>query len=237
MNDHSLRQALSDAYSEETGCPEPSVFVDLLEGRLDDAMTAAVAEHAGHCPACAAERDLARSFVCPRSIADPAGLDHVTARLDATRPWSSDAVRSARLGRRWPIPMALAASVLLALGGLRLLDFAPQLPDTPADDRMRGTVLEAIAPLGDIMSPPEALQWETLDVADHYIVTIRAVDDRVIWQQKFRDSPALIPEKTRAEFNPAVTYYWEVDARNSAEASLARSGSTGFRVLPGNDAT
>lgn len=230
-----LRDAVRDAYAADGSCPAPDVFLDAVEGRLPESRLAEVATHAQTCPACSAELQLAREFVEAAPDADPEDLEYVTARLDSVRPWGPTPVTAARSLQRWRIPLALAASVMVAVGALRLVDVAPELPTVPDNDIMRGAYVDAVAPQGDITDLPDTLEWLTIESADHYQVTLRTVDDTVLWQAEFHQPPATVPHDIRQKLHQAVTYNWEVTARDAADRPLARSTPMIFRILP--DAT
>lgn len=60
-----LDQALRSAYSPEQGCPPPEVWLSREAADLPAEERRRLAEHAERCPACAAERELARRFEAP----------------------------------------------------------------------------------------------------------------------------------------------------------------------------
>jgi hypothetical protein len=60
-----LDQALRSAYAPEQGCPPPEVWLSREAADLPMEERHRLAEHAEHCPACVAERELARRFEAP----------------------------------------------------------------------------------------------------------------------------------------------------------------------------
>lgn len=234
QDDLHLQKIVREAYAADTECPSVEVFHDAAEGRLTEAELTNIRAHAGTCPACATELELAREFAESGPDDSRQDLDYVMTRLDTVRPWASGPITTMRRQARWRTPLALAASVLIAIGAWRFMDFAPSLPDAPDTDVMRGTSVDAVAPLGDVADAPENLEWLSVDFADHYQVSIRAVDDSLLWQAEFGKPPAAIPDDVQITLHPGVTYYWEVTARGDAGELLARSTRTQFRVLPGS---
>jgi hypothetical protein len=144
MNENDPRLPLEDwlraAYTgNEAGCPPPEAFLEAETATPEERRR--LDEHAGRCPACAAERDLARLFATAPEEAGVSGadLDFVVARLEdaspvrATRaagqvvpfriptppptPAPAPAARSATsqpwAGQLWKI----AAALVLVLGG------------------------------------------------------------------------------------------------------------------------
>ncbi|HSU84743.1 MAG TPA: hypothetical protein VLR69_20175, partial [Thermoanaerobaculia bacterium] len=82
-----LEEWLRAAYAgDEAGCPPPEAFLEAEA--LAPAERRRLDEHAGRCPACAAERDLARLFDAgPEAAEVSAGdVDFVVARLQEASP-------------------------------------------------------------------------------------------------------------------------------------------------------
>jgi hypothetical protein len=228
-----LQQVLRDAYAGDTGCPAPEVFLDAAEGRLAQGAVAEIADHVQRCPACAAEARLAREFAEAGPSVSEKDVDYVSARLAAVRPWGRAAVPAQRRMARWRVPLALAASVLVAVALLRVVDLAPELPGAPDTDVMRGSFVDPVAPRGDIQLAPDSLQWMAVLGADYYRVQIRTIDDSVLWEARSAGTSAVIPGEVQDKLNASVTYYWQVGAYNAAGEPLARSTPTDFRILPG----
>lgn len=86
-----LGEWLRAAYEPGAGCPPPERFLEAEMGDLPESERRRLEEHARTCPACAAERDLARLFsAAPEETGVGADdLRHVVARLEAASPLSS----------------------------------------------------------------------------------------------------------------------------------------------------
>ncbi len=163
MNENDPRLPLEDwlraAYAgKDAGCPPPEAFLEA--GTATPEERRRLDEHAGRCPACAAERDLARLFAAAPEEAGVSGadLDFVVSRLEdaspvraarpagkvvsfpvpapvrvqATRPAARPASSQPWAGQLWKI----AAALILVLGGglLFQLSRSPQSgpPSLPA---------------------------------------------------------------------------------------------------------
>lgn len=92
MSDPTLRtldEWLRAAYdSEEAGCPPPEAFLEVETAGLSPEDRRTLDEHAERCPACAAERDLARLFDEAPDAAGvrPEDLAFVVSRLEEASP-------------------------------------------------------------------------------------------------------------------------------------------------------
>jgi hypothetical protein len=246
-----LEEWLRAAYADpEAGCPPPEAFLEAEAGALDAEARRRLDEHADRCPACAAERDLARSFEAGPAAGDvrPEDVAFVVAHLEAASPVRPAATapgnvvpfpaarpRPAASPARssWPARLAAAAVVLLATG-LFLRDYfpAPSLPDVPEHGVVRGGALETVAPVGDVAATPAVLRWVPRQGAAAYLVSLETVDDRVLWEERVAAPPALLPAEVIAGLQPAVTYIWSVQALDAKGARLALSEPARFRVRP-----
>lgn len=224
-------------------CPPPERYLLAAEGSLAPAETAALDAHAAGCPACAAERDLAAAFAAPPEEVEARrqDVDFVVARLRERRGSGRPApvVRfppRTEQARRWR-PLAAAAAVLVAvgLGGLAirtLRDTDPALPPPPAIDVTRGDRIEGLAPAGELAAMPAELRWEPVEGAAVYRVTLTGVDDEPLWTTEVAAPPAALPAAVSGRLQPAVVYWWGVEALDGAGRRLAGSERARFRVTP-----
>jgi hypothetical protein len=239
-----LEEWLRAAYAEDTeaGCPPPEVFLEAEA--LSPAERRRLDEHADRCPACAAERDLARLFDASPEEAGVSSqdVDFVVARLQETSP-----VRPA--GKVVPFPAAgarprrmpaqawkLAAAVVLLLGGGLLFRLAnPGAPPLPAPEiggPVRGGEIEALSPMGDTAGIPTELRWNPRPGAARYRVRLLAVDDTVLWETTVPAPPARLPAEVQGKLQRAVSYLWSVEALDASGARLASSETVRFRIRP-----
>jgi len=236
-----LEEWLRAAYAgDEAGCPPPEAFLEAEA--LAPAERRRLDEHAGRCPACAAERDLARLFdAAPEAAGVSAGdVDFLVARLQEASP-----VRPT--GKIVPFPAAgtrrmpsqawkIAAVVVLLLGGGLLFRLAnpgaPPLPNPEVGGPVRGGELEALSPVGDATGIPSELRWNPRPGAASYRVRLLAVDDAVLWETTVPAPPARLPAEVQGKLQRAVSYLWTVEALDASGARLASSETVRFRIRP-----
>jgi hypothetical protein len=237
-----LEEWLHDAYA---GCPPAESFLEAEGGVLDAEACRRLEEHADGCPACAAERDLARLFEAGEAGVLPEDVAFVVGRLEAASP-VKPAAAAPRPERKvlqfpsrsrpavWMTRLAAAAMVILA-AGLFLQRFmaAPPLPAPPASGGVvRGGEVELLAPLGDVAAAPTELRWVPRPGAVSYKVRLLAVDDTVLWEAKVPAPPARLPAVVAQRLQPAVSYVWSVEALDAQGARLGGSEPARFRVRP-----
>lgn len=239
-----LEEWLRAAYS-EAGCPPPEAFLEAET--LAPAERRRLDEHAGRCPACAAERDLARLFDAAPEAAEvsPQDVDFVVARLQESSPVRPAAKvvpfpagGAAGAGpRRMPAQAwKLAAAVVLLLGGGLLFRLAnpgaPPLPNPEVGGPVRGGQLEALSPVGDAAGIPSELRWNPRPGAASYRVRLLAVDDAVLWEATVPAPPARLPAEAQGKLQRAVSYLWTVEALDASGARIASSETVRFRIRP-----
>ncbi|HEX9942974.1 MAG TPA: zf-HC2 domain-containing protein [Thermoanaerobaculia bacterium] len=243
-----LEEWLRAAYAgAETGCPPPEAFLEAESGALTPAERRRLDEHAGRCPACAAERDLARAFdagpAAPGVRAED--VDFVVSRLETASPVRTATPSGARkvvpfpAARRpaaWPAwRLAAAALVVLAAGLIFQLarPGAPPLPP-PAEQggMVRGGEVEAVSPVGEVAGLPAELRWMPRPGAVSYRVSLSTVDDTVLWEATVPGPPARLPAGVVQGLHRAVVYVWRVEALDAAGKRLAASEPVRFRARP-----
>lgn len=144
MSDPTLRtldEWLRAAYDpEEAGCPPPEAFLEAETAGLSPEDRRMLDEHVARCPACAAERDLARLFDEAPDDAGirPEDLDFVVSRLEETSPVRSTPAAPAR-------PETSAPNVV-AFPGPRRTE-APATPAAPPARRSPAILRFAAAAL------------------------------------------------------------------------------------------
>lgn len=245
-----LEQWLRAAYaSEEAGCPPPEAFLEAEAGALFPEERRALDEHASRCPACAAERDLARLFEAAPEGADvrPEDLSFVVSRLEEASP-----VRPAQpkvvpfpgprreaappvpaRSRAW-VRFAAAAVLVLAAGlGYRAFQVPePALPTPEVGEVVRGGEVEAVSPVGEVAEMPGELRWVPREGAVSYRVRLTAVDGAVLWEGTALAPPVRLPAEVAGGLHRAVVYTWTVEALGPAGERLASSGPVSFKAKP-----
>lgn len=239
----SIAEALRRAYDSPESCPPPGAFLAEEMAALDTQTRTALESHAESCPACGAERDLARTF--ESSDAMTAGesreVDRIVRRLERAAPG-----RKSGLARLFRFPtvgglarspgfrMAAAAALVVVVGFAvqTTRSGPPSLPDTVVETVVRGGDLAVVSPVGEIEAMTDELIWKPVEGASVYHVTLNAVDDTVLWEATGAQASVQLPEAVRAQLHRAVTYVWKVEALDADEVVVAGSGSVEFRVRP-----
>lgn len=234
---------------QSSGCPPPESFLEAEMAGLSPEARQALDAHAARCPACAAERELARLF---DASPEEAGvrredLDFVVSRLEETSPARSaapnvvpfpgprraEAPRSRSVSRSM---LRFAAAVLLVIGlGLLYRAFQSPRPDLPTPEVggvMRGGEVEAVSPVGELAEMPAELRWVPVAGAASYRVRITAVDGSVLWEGTALAPSIRLPAEVAGRLHRAVVYTWTVEALDPGGARLASSEPVRFRVKP-----
>lgn len=228
-----------EAYASDADCPPPEMFLPEELERLEPEELRRLETHLEGCSACAAERDLAAAFELPADLApaERRTVEKIAARL---KPHRSRVGLLERLGLssvgsmlRMPAFQFAAAAVLVLVVGFAVQTGSPpDLGDVPSNVVVRGSRLEALAPLGDIDQAPAELSWEAVEGAARYTVTLRGVDDEILGQASTDETrlpmAALLNEGPR----PAVTYWWDVEAQSRDGQAIARSSTVQFQIRP-----
>ena len=242
-----LGEWLAAAYAaEEAGCPPPEAFLEAELDALSPAERSRLESHADRCPACAAERDLARLFDAAPEAAGvrQEDVEHVVSRLAPPKSGRVVPFRAARPrspgmpGMRNPVwgRLAAAAAVVLTAGLLYQTIGGPGAPSLPAPETggvVRGGDLEALSPAGELGAMPEELRWTPREGARSYRVRLLAVDDTVLWEETVSAPPARLPAEVAGRLHEAVVYLWSVEALDGSGGRLAATEPVRFRVKPG----
>jgi hypothetical protein len=182
---------------------------------------------------------MARLFAEAPDGARDADVDFIVAKLEALNlpeqkvPLAFPSQRRpARPALAWAA--RLAALIVLALGVALFFRAgqAPPLPDPGAGEVYRGGHLRPIGPNGEISAMPREFRWEGVEGARSYRVTLRAVDDAVLWQETVTVPAARLQEDVARGLHPAVVYRWSVEALDEWGARLAVSEPVSFQVRP-----
>jgi hypothetical protein len=233
----SLSESLRAAMSSDGDCPSPEEYLRLEAGEVSPEERRRLEEHASRCPACAAERELARLFHAgPEAGEIPReDLDFVVSRLESLRLHETPRplafrprVRPAMV--RWA--GSLAAVLALAIGLSLFLrgQQAPPLPEPGRGEILRGAEIHALEPAGEFPEMPREFRWAATVGAASYRVTLRAVDETVLWQESVTQPSARLPEEIARGLHPAVQYAWTVEALNARGERLAASEPVRFIV-------
>jgi hypothetical protein len=245
-----LQDWLRAAYaSPDAGCPPPEAYLEAESGALTADAKRALDEHADRCPACAAERDLARLWdAAPEEAgARPEDVAFVVSRLETASPVSRPAAAKV-VPFRGPRPQApparsrsftftrlAAAAVLVLAAGLALRTYYSPEPPLPAPETggaVRSAEIEALAPRGELEDIPRELRWNPWKGALSYRVRLIAVDGAVLWEARISAPPARLPDEAAGRLHRAVSYTWAVEALGADGSVLAASEPVSFRTKP-----
>jgi hypothetical protein len=244
-----LRAAyLSPQASSEAGCPPPEAYLEAEAGALAPEARRALDEHADRCPACAAERDLARLWDAPADAAGarPEDVAFVVSRLEKSSPVSRPAAKVVPFrapspqappvrARSFPFTRLAAAAVLVIAAGLGFRTLYPPEPPLPAPETggvVRSAEVEILAPRGELEEIPGELRWNAWKGARSYRVRLIAVDGEVLWQAVVPAPPARLPSEVSGRLHRAVTYTWTVEALGPTGDVLAASEPVRFQTKP-----
>jgi len=234
-----LDEWLRAAYSSEgAGCPPPEAFLEAETGDLSAEERRALDAHAERCPACAAERDLARLFAKAPEEADvrPDDLRFVVSRLEESSPARTARSNVVPFPARRRSLLRFAAAAVLVIGswlGYRALNPPePALPTPEMGEVMRGGEVEALSPMGEVAEIPRDLRWVLRKGAASYRVRITAVDGSVLWEDTTVAPPARLPAEVAGRLHRAVVYTWTVEALDPRGARLASSEPVRFKIRP-----
>ncbi|MDH3255467.1 MAG: hypothetical protein OEM62_10775 [Acidobacteriota bacterium] len=230
------------AYGEQGDCPPPEVFLAAEWEVLGPQERKAVKDHLEHCPACAAERDLAVAFDTASEEMSPAleaNLERLLGRLDGQEHGDQAAQRVLRFPAviRLLSPRAYglaAAAMVLLVAGIVVRSMgggAPPLPRAPVEDATRSSTVDIVAPVGQIESFPEQLLWLQVEGALEYRVTMTEVDETPLWSATVSTPPVELPEPVRARLQESVVYFWFVEALDSAGSRIAWSEPVSFETV------
>lgn len=139
--------------------------------------------------------------------------EHDEAIMAAARQFANE--RSGRRSARWSIPVALAASVALAVF------FVPNLLDRGTDG-LRGSA-DAVDPAhrSELSAPPEKFTWPAAVGATAYTVSLRDAAANEIWRSNRVTEPRVVlPADVIAILERDVTYIWMVEVSGSNRGEL-----------------
>lgn len=237
-----LRETYKDG-----SCPPPEAFLEAEMAALSPEDRRRLEEHAGRCPACAAERDLARRFDAGPAGVPAADLGSVVSRLEKESPVRSPGSVVPFRDRKNSQPLTMAAALKIAaamfavVGALLLFQLTrpgglgggpPALPAPEAEETFRGGEVEVIAPRGEIAVVPDELRWRQVEGASSYRVRLLTVDDTIVLESTVAEPPVLMPAEIVEQLHPAVSYTWTVEALGASGERLAVSEPVRFRAKP-----
>jgi hypothetical protein len=200
VNDQQVRAIYSGIMtsrhrSRRSACPDPEVILALVRREGSEETRLATLDHVMSCADCRAEFDLIRSI-------ELAGVE---------------AGAVARPGRRWMAPLALAASVLLAVViGRYALPGTPEREVVRSGEKDRLTLLAP--PTEATTGSPILFAWHPIAGAGRYRLEVMNAGGEVVLEAETADTAIVLQSATDLE---AGEYQWWVGATAPADARSA----------------
>jgi hypothetical protein len=200
VNDQQLRAIYADVMtsrsrSRPSGCPEPEAILALVRREGPEDTRLATLDHVMSCGDCRSEFDLVRSI-------ELAG---------------AEAGAIARPGRRWMAPLALAASVLLAVViGRYALPGAAEKDVVRSGEKERLTLLAP--PTDATTGSPILFAWHPIEGAGRYRLEVMNAGGEVVLEAETADTAIVL--QSAADLEPGE-YQWWVGATAPADARSA----------------
>jgi len=186
-----LRAGNSSRWAETPQCLSEAAVAAFVDGQTTGTAREATVVHLAGCARC---RAMVAS-VARLTAAEGVALEPPTA--------------ARRLWRRWQVPVAAAAAVLLAVLAW------PRGADNGNLPHRAPTITAAAAPvpLAPVAAVAEArvLRWSAVLGADRYHVTLFDAGGRVRYEAQLADTVAALPDSVA--FVPGQSYLWSVEAR------------------------
>jgi hypothetical protein len=202
MNDRELQAAygeiLRDRATGRRACPAPEAIRALIEREGTEVDRLATLDHVMNCDTCKAEFDLMQAVA-------------------AGKPMPV---------RRFPIPLAAAATVALLLSGTLL--FLALRARVARQDGLRGGIaaVDLLSPRGDASGRPVTFIWRSAPKAARYTLEVFNADGDPIYTTEGDDTAAVLPASI--PFVVGETYHWWVLVRTS-EGAEARTQPVNFK--------
>ena len=200
VNDQQLRAIYSGSMtsrqgSRQSACPDPDAILALVRREGSEETRLATLDHVMSCADCRSEFDLVRSI-------ELAG---------------AEAGAIARPGRRWMAPLALAASVLLAVViGRYALPGAPERDVVRSGEKDRLTLLAP--PTEATTGSPILFAWHPIEGAGRYRLEVMNAGGEVVLEAETADTAIVL--QSAVDLEPGE-YQWWVGATAPADARSA----------------
>jgi hypothetical protein len=197
VNDEQLREIYgsvmtSRSEGRHSACPQPEALLDLVRREGSEQSRLAILDHVMSCADCRSEFDLLRSI----ELAGAEGRG------------------AAQPSRRWMAPLALAASVLLAVVVGRYV-----MPGTPEGDVVRsgaegGGVTLLAPPAEATTGSPLLFAWHPIAGAGRYRLEVMNAAGEVVLEAETADTAIVL--HSAADLEPGE-YQWWVGATSPAD--------------------
>jgi hypothetical protein len=236
MSHKTLQDWLESAYEEQADCPPPESWLEVELEPLSSQEIRRLDSHVESCPRCAVERELAQCFDSNEMDLSQNEIRDLVRKLDEQEPFPVVEFPQEASTHRpaWPVRLALAATVVLAVGLAFQLTRRqpPTLPDAPQIEATRSATMDLRRPIGDIEAAPEEMVWNNFEGADRYQLVLTGVDRSILWETSALDVRLAVPSEIQRKFFPGATYIWHVEAVDSDGIVVGRSASREFTIAP-----
>ena len=207
----------------------------LAPERLSADLTERERHHVDGCSRCQTELRLWREFENSAPLPDEgAAVQWIVAELSRRHARTPAASARNQGWLRSPVrgwATALATLALVAAVGYAMWDREPGVREPQgASDTYRTARLDVVGPVGDVRTPPDALEWVAVPNAIDYDIEVLEVDETPLWHATSKGSRIDLPSAVVRQLAPGKTVLWQVRARNAGNAVIAESGRQQFRV-------
>jgi hypothetical protein len=223
--------------------PDLFELAAFAEGSLGEAAAASVGHHVAECAICALEIRKMKRFEgieADQELLAASHWDEADTELEARfaeniRPGIEKPVSKSpkRISWRWAASFAAAAVVLVILfPGLSTMSDGPGEGPSP----MRGgeekvAVLQASAPLGELVGPPEFFAWKTDIEFDSFSLRIFSPELESVFEKSGITAQKLAVKDTLlASLRPGKVYLWTVTGHTGLEPEAA-SDPARFHIM------
>jgi hypothetical protein len=203
--------------------------------RLDQPVTGPDRQHVDGCARCQTERALWREFSRPTPASDEgAAVEWVVVEL--RRRFAAAVGRTAPAQFRpwlgsWRFAAAAVMFTIGTAAGYVAWDREPGIRGTQRASQVYRTAgLQAIAPLGDVSAPPQAIEWAPFRDAAVYDIDVFEVNRATLWRGLSSVPRVELPPSLSVQFAPGKTVLWQVKAMSASGVVIADSGTQRFRV-------
>jgi hypothetical protein len=226
-----------DAVSATSECPGIEMLEQVMEGTAKDPRTQ---NHVSTCPHCQAELAMLRKFEYGEASADEgAAVAWIAAQLQRNQKEAAKPVPQAIPFWRsmFRVPYMAAAAALIVAGSLGISLYESEHFKKPSIDNgygyspLRSGQIRLTSPTGDLVQPPEHLNWEAVKGATSYTVVITAVDidKTLVWQGQSSENNLTVGPELKSKIHPGKPLTWKVIALDSTGKELA-TGEGRFRL-------
>jgi hypothetical protein len=220
--------ALRSAFQTGPNCPSIEALASWL-GRPEGSPERRQCElHLAECPHCQTEIALLRQFEEGAIRRDEeAAVSAITARLAGKPAIIEPKPAPGWWERMWNTPrfmfaIAGAAAVVLIAAGITSQLSLRRPVDQPVPEFSGGATRAAAI---DIIASPDSFEWKPVAGADRYELTVRTVDDAVIFHNFFTATTLAFPPEVVAVRKTGKLLLWEVVALDAAGSRIAGSGA------------